>query len=118
MDWEEKLPDEVQKMFNRFKKEAKSLEEIVIPRWVGTNQGAYMEILGFCDASGRGYGYAIYGKLEGKARILLRGGNRVTRSKKTRTLPKLELEGATLLAKALEELLLIFGSMVKTTPQW
>lgn len=111
MNWKEKLPSEIQTEFNNYKKEIKGLNNLRVPRWIGASENSEITLIGFSDASKQAYGFCIYIKVEANVN-LMRAGCRVTKMHETRTLPKLELEGAVLLAKAMKEVKLMFGEQV------
>lgn len=111
MDWDEELPDDIQKMFNKFKSEAKLLTKIKVERWIGLLTNETMELIGFSDASKKAYGYCIYAKTS-KGTFLIRAGCRVVSRKNPPTLPRLELEAAALLARVIGHLKELFKGRV------
>jgi hypothetical protein len=101
LGWDEKLPHDLQQNWQEFLSSYSSLHRIRIPRWVQYTPLAKLQIHGFCDASQRAYGAAIYIRVETQHNTsshLLVAKTRVA-PVKTISLPRLELCGALLLAE-------------------
>lgn len=103
LDWDDKLPDAVTTQWLAYRNDLCPLERIRIPRWLGTGSiGLTTELHGFCDASESAYAAVVY------ARTVYSNGtiqvNIITSKTKVSpvqqiTVPRLELCGATLLAR-------------------
>ncbi|XP_045460347.1 uncharacterized protein LOC123670826 [Harmonia axyridis] len=102
-DWDVTLPEEIRKEWAKLTQELPTLREICIPRWIQHKKGSKMEIHAFCDASLKAYGAVVYSKTiddSGQIHVsLLVSKSKVAPIKNKKTLPKLELCGAVLLAK-------------------
>lgn len=105
VDWDESLDSEMESHWIRFQKSLPELEEINIPRWIGSISTKILDLHGFCDASTLAYAAVIY------ARTLNDDGSYtvnivVAKSKvapiKSLSTPKLELCAATLLARLMK----------------
>ncbi|XP_075151043.1 uncharacterized protein LOC142225150 [Haematobia irritans] len=102
LDWDESILQHLDTEWSYFKTVLTQINQICIPRFIGTTLNASVQIHGFADASMKAYGCCIY--------VVSRQGNdvttrlflaksRVAPSKKIKTLPRLELCAAHLLAK-------------------
>lgn len=58
--WDEPLPEQFQTEWREFCAEVKNIDQIRIPRWVGTTSTSLLQVQIFCDASKRAYGAAAY----------------------------------------------------------
>jgi Pao retrotransposon peptidase/Protein of unknown function (DUF1759)/Family of unknown function (DUF5641)/Integrase zinc binding domain/Putative peptidase (DUF1758) len=105
IDWDEEIPKDLRQRSENFFKDIKAIENIKIPRWI---QGTPIELHGFCDASTKAFAAVVY------TRVQTSDGNFITTmiSSKTRTAPlrnkqtlaRLELCGAVLLSKLINEI--------------
>ncbi|XP_055859209.1 uncharacterized protein LOC129921419 [Episyrphus balteatus] len=101
------IPSALMKDWEAFHRELPLIERLRIPRWTHislTNMA--IELHGFCDASMKAYGAAVYVRvLDSNGNIhvnLILSKTRVAPSKRTITLPRLELCGAVVLAQLLQ----------------
>lgn len=102
--WDEELSLELQKRWRKFEEESAAISNLVIPRWVNTLSTKPIQLIGFCDASGKAYAACVYVRtiIEGQVHMqLLVSKTRVSPLKNPQTLPRLELCGALLLADLL-----------------
>ena len=113
-NWDNQLTEDLQKEWMHFIEKLCLIENVRIPRWIGTCMVSQIQIHGFCDASERAYAAAIYIK-KGNSVQLLTAKTKVNPLKNRKTIPKLELCAAHLLAKLISKvtkpLLLIIQSM-------
>ncbi|XP_046810810.1 uncharacterized protein LOC124420759 [Lucilia cuprina] len=100
--WDEVIPDELNNEWQVFKNNISSLQEIRVPRWVQLTTKSRFELHGFADASEKAYAAVIYIKKENSV-TLLTAKTKVNPIKNRKTLPKLELCAAHLLAKLLQK---------------
>ncbi|XP_071055137.1 uncharacterized protein [Onthophagus taurus] len=99
--WDDPLPGTMQNAFAELTEDLKQISSIAIPRNTIAQNCTLLEIHGFCDASLKAYGAAIYLRSKDHSdnvkMELLCSKSRVAPLKKC-TLPRLELCGAVLLA--------------------
>ncbi|XP_043063799.1 uncharacterized protein LOC122319964 [Drosophila ficusphila] len=107
LGWDENIPTEMDQRWQDFLRSYSELEQIRIPRWVGFQPGVKVEHHGFCDASQKAYGAAIYLRVEVGHNIMTRLLTAKTRVApvKTVSLPRLELCGALLLSEMIAAIL-------------
>ncbi|XP_043862615.1 uncharacterized protein LOC122756587 [Drosophila santomea] len=107
LGWDDKLPTEMSQRWQSFLDEYSDLNQIRVPRWIWYQPEVIIEHHGFCDASQRAYGAAIYIRVEMGQRILTRLLTAKTRVApvKTVSLPRLELCGAVLLTEMVTAIL-------------
>lgn len=105
LDWDEIPPVHIVNTWSIFKAQLPELARLQFPRHIGVAVGCKFELIGFCDASMKGYGAIIY------SRVLLENGNTVVnlicaKSKvaplKVESIPRLELCSLLLLAKLMK----------------
>ncbi|XP_070074086.1 uncharacterized protein [Drosophila takahashii] len=107
LSWDDKLPSEMSQRWQAFLHEYSDLNQIRVPRWVCFQPEIKVAYHGFCDASQKAYGAAIYVRVEVGQKILsnlLTSKTRVA-PVKTVSLPRLELCGAVLLAEMVTAIL-------------
>ncbi|XP_075163153.1 uncharacterized protein LOC142235779 [Haematobia irritans] len=102
LDWDESLPQELVTRWIRFRKEIPILSEIEFDRsfW-STGEMVSIELHGFSDASLRAYGAVVYARAcdaDGKITVVLVASKSRVAPLKSLSLPRLELQGAVLLA--------------------
>lgn len=103
--WDNIVPESIQEQWDEFKKDLYNIQQIAIPRWINYTSNTNTQIHGFCDASEKAYAAAIYMRVtspNGKTTChLLTAKTRVAPTKPT-TIPRLELNGAVLLARVMK----------------
>lgn len=102
IQWDEKIPEEVNRVYQQYRREFPLLEQIRVPRWIKiTSSTIDAQLHGFCDASTDAYAAAIYLRIIdaiGNISVsLLASKTRVVPIKQRTTIPKLELNAAVLL---------------------
>lgn len=107
IDWDDELPPQLMEEWIAYRAELVLLTGFKIPRWVNTGEDVTLvELHGFCDASNDAYAAVIYirvVKLTGTTSInLLTSKTKVSPIKQV-SIPRLELCGAVLVAKLLQE---------------
>ncbi|XP_070068068.1 uncharacterized protein [Drosophila takahashii] len=107
LGWDDELPIELCQKWRDFLQSYSVLDQVRIPRWVSFRPEFRVEHHGFCDASQKAYGAAIYVRVEIGHTTLVRLLTAKTRVApvKTVSLPRLELCGALLLSEMAESIL-------------
>lgn len=113
IDWDEKLPEDLEEKWREFWSDIIYLENFTIDRWLKTGEKPKIQIHGFSDSGEPGLGAVIYVRVEhpnGKVTCnLITSKSRVT-PLKTMTMPRLELSAAELLSRLVKE--------VKESMEW
>ncbi|XP_047991558.1 uncharacterized protein LOC125242543 isoform X1 [Leguminivora glycinivorella] len=102
LEWDSPLPPELVKIWQTFYNNLISMPNMTIPRYINLSEASSVQLIGYCDASVAAYGCCIYIKavVNGKPYIhLLCSKSRIAPLSSKLTIPKLELNGALLLAK-------------------
>ncbi|GFS56542.1 integrase catalytic domain-containing protein [Trichonephila clavipes] len=106
IDWSERLPEKEASEWKEFVRSLVALNGINIERCIVIPNAEVIELHGFCDASERAYGAAIYARLinpDGEIKVkLVASKSRVSPIKQV-TMPRLELCSAVLLAKLMHK---------------
>ncbi|GFS80422.1 integrase catalytic domain-containing protein [Trichonephila clavipes] len=120
LEWDEQIPEDLNKQWTTFRKELHLIEKMKIPRCVLIPSYIQLEIHAFCDSSVRAYCTAIYLKCIASESIsvsLLTSKTRVA-PLKTQSLPRLELCAALLLSNVLQVVLREFPLSIHRTIAW
>lgn len=119
--WDESVPQVIHTAWEDFVADLNSLATIPVPRYCLTPKAHNVQLHGFCDSSIRGYGCCLYlrvvdtmGNISVK---LLTAKSKVAPTKK-KSLPKLELCGAKLLASAYDATKATFSHIVSDVFLW
>ena len=109
-DWDEPVNKNQLFEWDAFTKNLRSVEEIVVSRWTHYQEKKHgIELHGFCDASEKAYGAVIYSRIKtttGKIYVtLLQAKSKVAPIKMKKSLPRLELCAALLLAKLFKQVI-------------
>nr|CAA09069.1 polyprotein [Drosophila melanogaster] len=101
LGWDENVPNDLFQRWLNFLQSYSVFEQIRIPRWLSFHPDFKVEHHGFCDASQKAYGAAIYVRGEVGSAIMVQLLTAKTRVApvKTVSLPRLELCGALLLSE-------------------
>ncbi|GFY29738.1 integrase catalytic domain-containing protein [Trichonephila clavipes] len=106
IDWSERLPEKEASEWKEFVRSLVALNGINIERCIVIPNAEVIELHGFCDASERAYGAAIYARSinpDGEIKVkLVASKSRVSPVKQV-TMPRLELCSAVLLAKLMHK---------------
>ncbi|XP_059221615.1 uncharacterized protein LOC131996178 [Stomoxys calcitrans] len=104
MSWDEKLNGELESSWKDFVTRISSLQDVQIPRWLNTSSKNNIKILEFADASEKAYAAVVYVTTD-KGVSLLAAKSKVNPIKNKKTLPKLQLSAAFLLARLLKKII-------------
>lgn len=103
IEWDEILPDNVNTHWQAYRNDLAEIERLKISRWLGTDvTGKSTQLHGFCDASEAAFAAVIFARtidVNGKVQVNLITSKTKVSPVQQITLPRLELCGATLLAK-------------------
>ncbi|GFW53903.1 integrase catalytic domain-containing protein [Trichonephila clavipes] len=106
IDWSERLPEKEASEWKEFVRSLVALNGINIERCIVIPNAEVIELHGFCDASERAYGAAIYARsinLDGEIKVKLVTSKSLVSPIKQVTMPRLELCSAVLLAKLMHK---------------
>lgn len=101
LDWDHKLPQIKQAEWEDYRRQLPSIEQIRIPRWIGTTEVLNVELHGFSDASNQAYSAVVYSRVtltDQTIKVSLITGKTKVAPLKTISTPKLELCGCVLLS--------------------
>ena len=99
LSWDQKLPDEIAKPWEAWRQKLPDLEQFTLPRYVLGVERLDVTIHGFADASSKAYALSIYVVVAGESHLVF-AKQRVAPARKKRSIPRLELMGVWLLARA------------------
>lgn len=119
--WDDEVTPEVLEKWTRFLSTLSQLENVRIPRWLGTKAPWKTEICGFADASEKAYAAVIYLRTfqeNGIITITLLGSKTRVAPLKPVTIPRLELCAAHLLSKFVSTVMEHFQERVQGVYLW
>jgi len=111
--WDQELPVEDANYWESFLEKLKTLENIRIPRWLKMQTNALAQVHGFADASEKAYAAVVYAKI-GCSVMIIASKSKVNPKKNRKTIPKLELCAAHLLAKLIDRVKEDLGDFAET----
>ncbi|XP_045477885.1 uncharacterized protein LOC123683032 [Harmonia axyridis] len=115
IDWDDELPPDIARVWDAFKSQIQILSSITIPRKLLSPKAKSYQLVGFCDASERGYCAVVYNRMiddnDQPNNNFLCAKTKVSPLKRI-TIPRLELCGAVLLAKLLSYCLHVFRDSI------
>ncbi|XP_045490597.1 uncharacterized protein LOC123690703 [Pieris rapae] len=104
--WDQELPNNLLDYWTTYRVELLELTKFRLPRWISTKVDVTLELHGFSDASNEAYAAVIYARVvDGSGNVhvhLITSKTKVAPIKQV-CIPRLELCGAVLLAKLLQE---------------
>ncbi|XP_029162483.1 uncharacterized protein LOC114934042 [Nylanderia fulva] len=112
LDWDASLPTEEARKWLRFQDELAAVENLSVPRWLGSVADSHQEIHGFADASERAYAAVLYLRTntDGSSRVTLLAAKTKVAPLKQVSLPCLELSAASLLARLVAHVVPLIGA--------
>ncbi|XP_037807268.1 uncharacterized protein LOC119600793 [Lucilia sericata] len=108
-NWDEPLDENLSKEWNTFSQSLPAITEIKIKRWIPQANQSSIQLHGLADASEKAYAAVVYAKTSSSITIVA-AKSKVNPIKNRKTLPKLELCAAHLLAKLLNKVKRNFNS--------
>lgn len=106
-DWDDPLPEELLHTWKSFLEELPHVKNVHLPRCLIPNSYSFTQLVGFADASEKGYGCVVYLRVEttdGPISVNLIKAKSKVSPLKTVSIPRLELNAALLLSKVLNKL--------------
>lgn len=106
IDWDDALPQEIASQWATLQKSICCLKSLKIPRWVNWNSRCKVEVHGFCDASTAAYAAVVFLRVtseDGYVSVHNLTAKTKVAPLKVISLPRLELCGAALLTKLIED---------------
>lgn len=107
LGWDHKLPDEKQIEWETYRQQLSTLEQIKIPRWIGTTEIVNIELHGFADAANLAYAAVVYSKVilsDNSVKVSVISGKTKVAPLKTISTAKLELCGCVLLSNLITKI--------------
>ncbi|XP_037952450.1 uncharacterized protein LOC119682944 [Teleopsis dalmanni] len=121
VDWDESVPQNLHSAWKTFIQDLTTLSSVKVPRYCLSINYQQVDVHGFCDASIRAYGCCIFLRSQntsGKVTVRLFTAKSRVAPIKRKSLPKLELCGALLLAKLYQKVQPIFAQFKGETFFW
>lgn len=106
LDWDDELPAEILQKWTEIRTALYQLKSVRLNRWIGTTTASDVELHGFCDASMDAYAAVVYVRVRasnGTASVYNICAKTKVAPIKVISLPRLELCGAALLVKLLND---------------
>lgn len=109
LDWDKAVPNDIEEKWMNYRSQSPILGEIRIPRWINYHKTTTLQLHGFADASEKAYAAVIYARIKDNdgniSTKLLIAKSKVAPIKIKKTLPRLELCGASLLARLMKQVI-------------
>lgn len=106
LDWDDRVPENKMLEWRKYRSQLHLLENIKVPRWIGSNDIVKIQLHGFGDASSSAYASVIFSRVvQSDGKIIVRNLSAKTKVApiKTITIPKLELCGSVLVSRLLNK---------------
>ncbi|XP_058979466.1 uncharacterized protein LOC101899042 [Musca domestica] len=113
VNWDEEVPKSILREWIKHRNGLQKLSTLRLCRWINTSDTTNTEFHVFADASNRAYAAALYARTvhpDGKVNVSLVTARAKVAPLKTKTLPRLELCGASLAAKLIRKVRESIGS--------
>ncbi|KAL7724525.1 hypothetical protein ACLKA6_017506 [Drosophila palustris] len=122
-NWDEELPPSYAKQWQRYREELKLIEQCSLPRSVVpiSFEVDTLELFGFSDASNRAYGGAIYARVrnkDGSISVRLVTAKSKVAPVRVTSLPRLELQGALLMARYFTDSTIVLSWLSSHASRW
>lgn len=105
LDWDDRLPPELEKEWKTYVSQVPLLTTFRLERQATISQHSYHQLLGFSDASILGFAAVVYLRTlnpEGEVKVSLLIAKSRVAPLRTKSIPRLELQGALLLAQLID----------------
>lgn len=121
LDWDTPISDEIAQKWNVYMSKLSSLDQLKIPRFINIQRAVDVQLVGFSDASQKGYAASVYLRVvDSEERIhvyFVACKTKVAPLKATKTdisltIPRLELCAAVLLARVLSHRLTLLSNLL------
>ncbi|XP_049878190.1 uncharacterized protein LOC126375293 [Pectinophora gossypiella] len=119
--WDEAVPGEIHQIWMKYTEQLPHLSQLRIPRRITKNDTVTYQLHGFSDASEAGYAGVVYLRStdeRNQHHVALVGARSRVAPTKRRTLPRLELCGATLLAELMMHIKNLYADMITIEGVW
>ena len=106
VDWDKEVPTNILNEWVLHRNDLHKLSDLKLSRWIGSSESTATEFHIFADASERAYAACLYARTlysDGTIKVNLVASRAKVAPLKTKTLPRLELCGATLAAKLMRK---------------
>lgn len=104
LEWDEEVSDNINNEWCKIQADIKAINACEIPRWLRCDENSIIELYGFSDASLNAYACVIYARVHLSTKVtLVAAKSKIVPHRKITTLPRLELNGAYLLAKLMHK---------------
>lgn len=113
--WDEPVPDDIYQTWTKYTNQLSNLQNLHIPRCITHAHASSYQIHGFCDASEAGYAAVVYLRSninQNHHQVCLVSARSRVAPTKRRTLPRLELCGASLLADLMHYIINLFSNIL------
>ncbi|CAI6369436.1 unnamed protein product [Macrosiphum euphorbiae] len=122
LDWDTPLPENLSTAWNQFLMELPTIHQVTLPRYINVQSYSDIQLLGFADASSKGYAATIY------LRVVHTSGNvtvhfvscktkvapiKTSQLDESLSIPRLELCAALLLAQSLFHIQEVLSTSIK-----
>lgn len=104
--WDEDVPKKDLEKWRNIKTELKEVEKVRVKRWFGLKKGTSIQFHGFSDASKVAFSACLYARVvdeDGTVQVTLLAAKTKVAPIKQQSIPRLELNGAVLLSRLINE---------------
>lgn len=108
LDWDDPLPKAIADQWNHLQRSLCCFQTLRIPRWMSMSSTRSVEVHGFCDASMAAYASVVFVRVtteDGTVKVHNVSAKTKVAPLKVISLPRLELCGAVLLVKLLQDII-------------
>lgn len=116
LNWNDAVPEELLDKWQLIRSSLNQISEFTIPRWTSFQADQGADLHGFCDASERAYGAAVFIRTPAGVHLIV-AKSRVAPLTHT-TIPRLELMGAVLLADLMTRVITAFSDQKLQATCW